>query len=414
MKKSFFDLTVSLEEDTSAIVDEAVAAGGDEPVEAADVVEAEEETAALVESQQDAEQQVATLEDAEVVADDLEDQLEEQEKIIEEKPEEVTEDTVAIAQEAMVISLTKLGMPYEEIRSYRVSLEANDSTPLQKFQVCTESLKDALVKVKDGIVNAVKAIINQIKKLWQNASIFFDRSAKTADKLIAELKNVTGNVNADDALIAKVNGKFGGWFLIAGNYDFEKILGFANGIKVPTFVPNQSSTKMIENLKAAVKYENLKISEEAKKNIDGTLPEGAVPSYVIGSKLTVITNDDIVSFTLKVDDIDKNKTRTALNGINVAKIISTLKNAKAAAGKMKDYQNSTFKAMDSIVAGLNKVGTKAEGDDAAEAKKELQIARKVGTKFALECVNQYIAAVNGTVACCAGMVKTITKKEESK
>ena len=165
MRKSFFDLSVSLEEDTATIVDEAVANGGDEPVEATDVVEAEQETADLVESQKVAEDRVATLEDAEVVADDLEDQLEEQEQILEEKPEEVTEDTVAVAQESIAISLTKLGMKYEDIMARRISFEANGSTPLQKFQVCTEDLKDVLTKIKDNIIAAVRTIVNQLKKL---------------------------------------------------------------------------------------------------------------------------------------------------------------------------------------------------------------------------------------------------------
>ncbi len=403
MKKSFFDLTVSLEEDTSAIVDEAVAAGGDEPVEAADVVEAEEETAALVESQQDAEQQVATLEDAEVVADDLEDQLEEQEKIIEEKPEEVTEDTVAIAQEAMVISLTKLGMPYEEIRSYRVSLEANDSTPLQKFQVCTESLKDALVKVKDGIVNAVKAIINQIKKLWQNASIFFDRSAKTADKLIAEYGKITGNVEADDKVVNKVNAKFGGWFLAEGKYDFAKILKFAEEVKIPKGIAAEKG--LLEKFFSIFKFSNApKIS-----SILPEVKEGEVV-YLMGDNVTYATQDDLLSAKVDLSKLDTNKCKSSLNSMSIVNILTYLKTAKAAAEKMKKFQTDTFAVMDSIIKDLNAQVKDAKDGEGEDVKKRLALIRKIGTRFALQTVNQYIGAVNGSVSCCAVLLATTKKK----
>lgn len=413
-RKSFFDLTISLEEDQSAIVDDAIANGGDEPVEATDVVQAEEETTELVEAQQQAEEQVASLEEAEEVAEDLEDQLEEQEQIIEEKPEEVTEDTVQIAQESMFISLAKLGMKYEDIMANRISSESADSTPLQKFKVSTEGLKDVLNTIKENIIKAVQAVINTIKKLWQNASIFFDRSAKTADKLIAEYKGKSGNVEATDQVIDKVKGKFGGWFLATGNVDFTQIIGYANAVKVPKFVANQSSNKIIENLKASIKASSVKLSDELKKNIDGTLPENAVPSYLIGSKLTVITNDDIVSFGLKVENVKNDSVRSALNSLNVAKILVYLKNAKAGAEKMKQYQTNTFQAMDSIIKGVKSVADKAkEGDSAEDTKKELALARKLGTKFALECVNQYISAINGTVACCAALLKS-TKREEPK
>ena len=416
MRKSFFDLSVSLEEDTQAIVDDAIAAGGDEPVEAADVVEAEQETAELVENQQKAEDQVAALEDAEVIADDLEDQLEEQEKIIEEKPEEVTEDTVAVAQEAMFISLAKLGMKYEDIRAQRISLESGDSTPLQKFQVCTEGLKDTLVKVKDGIINAVQAIVAQIKKLWQNASIFFDRSASTADKLIAEYKGVSGNVQADDSVLNLLKKRFGGWYLVSGGIDFTSLLKFASSVQIPRYKPNESTTKIIETLKASVKNNGVKVTEELKKNINGTLPENSVPSYVIGAKLSVITDKDIQSFELKTDNIDNNKLRSEAQALNVAKLLVYVKTAKKYANEMKKYQNDAFGALDSIIKGIKSININEENensDKGKDLKEQLALTRKIGTKFALESVNQYIATVNGTIACCAAMLKAVKKSDES-
>ena len=405
MRKSFFDLSVSLEEDTATIVDEAVANGGDEPVEATDVVEAEQETADLVESQKVAEDQVATLEDAEVVADDLEDQLEEQEQILEEKPEEVTEDTVAVAQESIAISLTKLGMKYEDIMARRISFEANGSTPLQKFQVCTEDLKDVLTKIKDNIIATVRTIVNQLKKLWQNASIFFDRSAKTADKLIAEYKSVTGNVSADDAIVKKVNAKFGGWFLVEGKYDFAKILKFAEEVKIPKGIAGDKS--LVSKFFSLFKFSNA-------PKITSLLPdvkEGEVV-YLMGNKVTYATPDDLITAEVDTSKLDSGKCQSALNSMSVSGILVYLQAAKKAAEAMKKFQTDTFAAMDSIIKDLNTQVKNAKEGEGEDVKKRLALTRKIGTRFALQTVNQYIGAVNGSVNCCAMLLKTTKKSEK--
>lgn len=417
MRKSFFDLSLSLEEDTSAIVDDAVANGGDEPIEATDIVDTEEATQELVEAQNEAEQQVEKIEEAEEIKEDLEDQLEEQEKIIENNPDQVTEQTVQVAQESLLASLTRLGMSFEDASAYRISFEADGSSPLQKFIVSTEGIKDVLKTIKDSIIKAIQAVINTIKKLWQNASIFFDRSEKTANKLIAEYKDAKGSVDVDDALVKKINAKFGGWFIATGKYDFNAILDFAKEVKVPKGL--QAKGSLIDTIKGIVTGG----IKSAQKLISGNGINTLIPQedaskdanvvYLMGSKITYITNEDIKSAEVKIDSIDEGKSKSALNSLNVAGILTYLKKAATAAKDMKKFQQDTFASLDSIIKSVKEEADKAKDEEAKEAKQKLALLRKIGTKFALETVNQYIGTVNGTVNISAALLKT-TKKEKSK
>lgn len=440
-RNSFFDLALALEEDTSGIIEEASANVDENPIEVSDVVDAEDNTEEIVELQADAEDQVETVLDAQEATDELTDQVEEQEAIIEEKPEEVTEDTVAVAQEAFFITLARLRLPYEEIRAHRISIESSDSTPLQKLQVSCEGIKDMLKKIGDGIVKAIKAIINTIKKLFQNAVIFFDRSAKTIDALITKYKDSTkAKINANDSVVKKVNSYFGGWFLATGDYSFGDMVEYASEIKLDSTVVSaikqdvakkeetdaSSTSKAVKSKaektkggKAMVQGDSVTDKIIAIANDAENLKNVQAVVYLYGSKITAFTGDDLKSSSLDLSKINENDSRTKLNALTVSGIIGDLGKIKTKASDMKKYQQDTFKSLDDIVSEAQKASTAdvkeddAEGKEkAAAARKKLQLLQKIGTKFALESVNQYIGYIKGSVSSASALLATTDNKDE--
>lgn len=459
-RNSFFDLTLALEEDTSGIIEEASANATENPIEVSDVVDAEDNTEEIVELQADAEDKVESVLDAQEATDELSDQVEEQEAIIAEKPEEVTEDTVAVAQEAFFITLARLRLPYEEIRAHRISIESSDSTPLQKLQVSCEGIKDMLKKIGDGIVKAIKAIINTIKKLFQNAVIFFDRSAKTIDALITKYKNSgSAKINVNDNIIKKVNGYFGGWFLATGDYNFGEMVEYASAIKLDSTVVSAIKQDMAKKAEAAASSESYYLSREgivakaaaflgfgkavenqAKKTKGGkdmvkgdslndkiiaiandaeNLKNVQAVVYLYGSKITAFTGNDLKSSSLDLSKINENDSRTKLNALTVSGIIGDLGKIKTKASDMKKYQQETFKSLDDIVSEAQKASTADVKEDDAEgkekatfARKKLQLLQKIGTKFALESVNQYIGYIKGSVSSASALLATTDGKED--
>lgn len=183
---------------------------------------------------------VDVVENSEEVVENLEEQIEVNETLLENAPEQITDEVVATSQEMFAYNLGKLGFSIESVMKRKMSVEAAIS-PAEKLRVSTEGLKDVATKVKDNIKaffakiwNWIKEVANKVK-MWISSK--WNKNKKTEmfddlnniDKALTEedLKRIFAGTGVEintkfHELPAILEKKLGMYYLGIDNYDLLK------------------------------------------------------------------------------------------------------------------------------------------------------------------------------------------------
>lgn len=131
-------------------------------------------------------------------ASELQDQVDAQEEIMENNPEQVTEQTVEVAQEQFYQTINKISSLRFYGTSGTISHELSAGTPLERLKVSCEGVKDFINAVIEKIKAFFKMIKNWLVKILQKFGILKKNEEKTA-KL---LKNLPAKIESSKILKA--------------------------------------------------------------------------------------------------------------------------------------------------------------------------------------------------------------------
>lgn len=113
----------------------------------------------------------------------LQDTVAEQEQVIQETPEQVTEDNIQVAQECLAHSLGKLGINYKTFQVQRLSVETHKNFPVDKLKITLEGIKEVIANIIERIKAVFRRIAEFFKELYYKAVMYFDKSAAKAEAL---------------------------------------------------------------------------------------------------------------------------------------------------------------------------------------------------------------------------------------
>lgn len=131
---------------------------------------------------------IKLIEESEEITSDAEDAVEVQEDRIEENPADITENDVNIAQEQYAYYLGLLRLDYSKVRSTRHSMESA-STPLEKYRISTEALKEMVSAVIGAIATVVAKVVDMVKKMRTKVMVWFGDFSKQATSLLEKVKD---------------------------------------------------------------------------------------------------------------------------------------------------------------------------------------------------------------------------------
>lgn len=172
---------------------------GEEQVDVVEAIASEEEAVEFQENVSELEADGTSLEESEEVVADLQDQVETQEEIIENHPESVTEDTVQVAQEAFMVSASKLGLKYEELKPRRISHESASEHPLSALKLATEDMSEFIDKVIEQIKAVFAKIARGVRNLIAKAAVMMGSVESKAKGLLEKMKKESGVIVYSDA-----------------------------------------------------------------------------------------------------------------------------------------------------------------------------------------------------------------------
>lgn len=165
--------------------------GGDADVSGNSVVDTIIESNVVSEVRQEEssiEQVSETIDNSIEVLGDLREQHSSTQDLLENNPEEVTDEVVAVAQEQFYITLNKL----DNLTYYKgsISNELSANTPLEKLKLTHEGIGDMISSVVNGIINAIKKIIEWIRNLISKIGNIFKSKEKKAEYIKTETENI--------------------------------------------------------------------------------------------------------------------------------------------------------------------------------------------------------------------------------
>lgn len=124
---------------------------------------------------------------------ELTEQAEANTELIENNPEQVTEEIVQVAQENFAYTLGRLGLSKEELLSlrrqnaYQVSLES-DNSAITKLKISTEGIKEFLEKLIQKVKDIFAKFFNLFKKFLLKLRKMMDASLARANVLLKSVK----------------------------------------------------------------------------------------------------------------------------------------------------------------------------------------------------------------------------------
>lgn len=179
------------------------------------------------------------------VTAELTDQEHEQVDLIDNHPEQITEEVVQIAQENFAYSVGKLGYSKEELnnmrkdRAYQISLES-DKSPVVKLRIATEGIKEFIEKIIQKVKDFLLKFVNLFKKFGLKLRKMLDSSKARAEVLLGKVDEKASYKVAGDSL-EYVNSMFIG---------MQAVDGAAGGGKLEIEKGNQAVKGMISTLVA--------------------------------------------------------------------------------------------------------------------------------------------------------------------
>lgn len=425
-RKSIFNLSVEeelLEQDVVEV----------EPTTVEEQIEAEENVAEITEDSAELQDSIVAIEEAEEVVEELEEQVEQQEEVIEAaangetdadgKPVEITEDTVAIAQEAYCLSLGKISNwfnGYEEIRSKRLSIESDSSiTPVQKLQVLSqETIADTIKNIIEHIKQAIKSFGLMLKKLLVKFVLWSANVEKTANSLINAVKKSNKKEFDISTDINEKIKKTNGIYYAAGLNDAEICKTLIDSKKITHVF---SSFEKVSDIKEITDEK----VEKAVSALGGTLTsidkvisyvaknvkeEGIViPTRLTGNEVKYIVLNE-KDFTIKQNVKTVDFDYKVKDKITVGALIAGINAYKAAGASIKTYGDTVFKIADKATAIVSKMEIRDESvlnqKFGKAAKLVLNGTRLVATSYAYDSIMSLYATVKANMSIFGAIIKT--------
>lgn len=192
-----------------------------EPVDTTEVIEDVQEQVALEEEVlQDLEKQ----EEGEEAVAILENQATQNEEVVENAPESVTEDMVQASNECMAFCFGKLGVDLPKLTSIKYSQESA-SNPTQKLSISTESIKDVIKSIIERLKLFFKQILVKIKQLYSKVMAHFNRLEKRSEAIMQQWQALGGkNLVVGESSLNYINGKLAAWKALDGKINFKSIV----------------------------------------------------------------------------------------------------------------------------------------------------------------------------------------------
>jgi hypothetical protein len=406
---------------TAEEFDDSADLGGDAEVSATDSIEAETQAVEMEQDVAEVEEVMSSTEEAEQVADELTEQVEEQEKVLKETPEEVTEDTVAVAQEAFFVSMSKIGVlkDYKDMRG-SLGLESA-SSPVEKLKLACESVWDFIKALIARIKIAFSKVGELIKKLYIKFLVFFNNLRKKAIALAQELSPVPASATAklEDDQKKRVINTFK-CFIAAGIFksseDLEKVVSYVSNVKgtLNSFVTNVKNAQPFGPGKNSLT--DFKSQTDDMTKLAQTKKSEAVyaPYYVKGTmKALVITNEEDVAVakyeTISIDTDANIGGSTGTAGAIKKALLAISKSERALKDIVqvgKDAQESLNKSLDAYDKAIDdmKFGTQK-----MEYTNSLKLVRRAGTNVILDVLLNYIYNMKNVLSISAMFTKELVK-----
>ena len=454
MRTTLFN--ISLEDDELSSDLEADGSGSD--INVSEVIENDEAVEEIAEDQEVVDEAAEAVEDSIEVVEELQDQVDVQEAILEQKPEEITAETVQTAQEEYQIQLASLGIiSYEELAVQRISVESMVNNPVEAFRVSTESIKETIKKIWEKIKQVVRSLINAIKNIFAKIKTMFQKiffnNKKILEKIqellkanpkakfdlqqtdIDGIKNIAGPiiVYSDGNVTSNSMIELGRAIISTETYSFDKtffeslksgaasiinkagnLIGITNDLKY------EAKLKLINTYKtrkAAFDVFKKEINDSNAKSLDGVIINvsgNRIGYFALDKSNKQYGNDETVKY-LELGSYNLNKLSGMFDNLNsLEKHYSAFVKAYAneqvlskCEAESSKLSNELFKQTETIVNELTKG---SEGGDARAASTvaracvntQLQIVRNIPSNYL-----KYVALINKAVT------KVLSKVEKS-
>lgn len=392
--------------------------GGDAEVTAGDMIESETQAIETEEEVAEVVSNIATTEEAEEVADELTEQVAEQEQVIEDagdasKDVEVTEDTVAVAQEQFYITISKINClkEYSEIKS-RYSAESY-STPLERLKLSTEGVKDFILALIERIKMAFLKIKELIKKLYIRFLVMMTNVEKKAKALTKELESVDGSktVELNDEQVDRVTNLFKCFVaagLVKSTKDLGKVVERVSKVNTDlTTLANDVVSKKLDIVARKDDMTKLAISKDAN---------ALYAPYFVKGTLKVLTkekdNDILVPKYTEISISNDGKVDKA--ACSVTELKNILGKVTKAHSDIKGIIDAGKKAQDILYKHLDEEEKTLDnfkfGSVRMNLNNEFKLVRRVGTNVILDIALNYIHNVKNVLSVSAMITKEYAKK----
>lgn len=364
----------------------------------------------VVASASQIETDIVTLEESEEVVAELEDQVVENEHMIENSPENITEEIVAVAQEKYFIAAARLGYPTQELMKNRISIESARVSPVQALTISTEGVKETLKRMLEAMKNMFSKIVESIKKLLAKAAMFFGGVVSKAEELKKRLNKLPGDIKvgkiAQDDIFFKMP-----IFILSSNnsLNVDHIMKFINTNYLKEFIIAASSSTPGEGGEGGLVGRTLAwvgsigprkgksgefkfIWDWAVKNTELNEGDPVIIVEAYKNYISCIAKDETEDgikyekFDLQQDKLIAPGSIGGLDKNNLNKVLdAVITNDKT----KKQYFDVIYQSQNNITTMLNKYNN-IQDDKSAEAQKELRLIRVFGSKLAFSSIMQYI------------------------
>lgn len=166
----------------------------------------ESEVREEVELENQIDNEVATIEEEGEVIESLAEQAVDNAELIENHPEEITEEIVQESNKQYLLALGRLGMGSADLHYVRLGFESSN-TPLQNLRINQESVMDNIKKFFAKIWEWIKSFGRKIKDFFLNIGKSFSRLGQKlkTNKTSKEVDEALKNMN-DESINSNING----------------------------------------------------------------------------------------------------------------------------------------------------------------------------------------------------------------
>lgn len=377
----------------------------------------------FVEEANGVEQDIVTFEESEEAVKELEDQVVENEGMLENNPENITEEIVAVAQEKYFITAAKLGYPMEEIMRNRISIESAKESPVQALRLATEDIKQTAGKMIEALKNLFQKIVEGLRKMIAKGISFFSGVVGKAQELKKKIINKNLQPKLNENNIQEIYSMMPYFFgYNNGNFDVKVIMGFINHNFLKDLFGSGTNFKEFENESGgydqnkfksvgsagAFLYSIANAHSEELKNMNN--------NYVIyeayKQRIGVVVNADVGIDTMMISlDMQNFKMPNDIPALKDQKSLIEILDAVITNDKTKkQYMDGIYQTQDNMAKFISKISSDSDVEDRAM----LRSFRNVGSKLAYACIMQYINTNKNLVTAVSKVIeetKINTKQE---